>query len=255
MMWAFLKNKMTTPTLSIIIPAYNEAKRIPKTLRNISSFLRGEKISFEIIVVPNNCKDDTEEVVSKIMQEEIPEIRIAPVKYPGKQGNTKGLAISTGMQESAGVYALFIDADNATDFHEVIKFMQCIHEGADVCIASRYVQGSVVVRKQPYLRVILSRASNLLIRAVLLPGIYDTQCGFKMFSKRAVQTIFRKTTVLGWGIDLEILAIARYFSFSVKELPVVWEAQDDSTVRSHAFFYTLKELFKIRKNIRDKYYD
>ena len=89
----------------------------------------------------------------------------------------------------------------------------------------------------------------------MLPGIYDTQCGFKLFSKKAAQEIFSRTTVSGWGIDLEVLALARHLNFKIKELPVTWESQDESTLKSHAFFYTLKELFQIRKNIKNNIYE
>src|SRR3989339_1137099 len=109
-------------TLSIIIPAYNESNRISKTVRNIAGFLNANKISFEIIVVPNNCSDDTEGVLKTLQTEEIPEIKILTISHVGAKGNTKGLAISTGMKESHGDYTVFLDADNATSFNEILKF-------------------------------------------------------------------------------------------------------------------------------------
>lgn len=241
-------------TLSIIIPAYNEEKRIGRTLNYISTFLRSKKIKFEIIVVTNNCTDSTVEFLSKIKNDTIPELINIDIPRKGLVGNMKGYAISAGMKMAKGDYHLFIDADNATSFDNVINFMDYINNGFDVVIGSRYVKGSIVIKKQPLHRVVLSRLSNILIQVILLPGIYDTQCGFKIFSRRASSTIFSKTTVNGWGADLEMLAIARNFNFKIKEAPVKWEAQNESTVRSHAFVYTLKELFVIRKNINANLY-
>jgi len=241
-------------TLSVIIPAYNEEKRIPKTLRSVATFLRASNISFEIIVVPNNCSDNTIKVLQTMQKEEISEIKIVTVENKGVVGNTKGLAISTGMKEANGEYHMFMDADNATSFEGILDFIKCVEDGYDVVIASRYVNGAKILKKQPTSRIILSRIGNIIIRTLLLPGIYDTQCGFKLFSKKASRKIFANTTINGWGIDLEILALAKHFSFKIKEFPVIWEAQDESTVRSHAFVHTLYELFRIRRNIKNKIY-
>lgn len=237
------------PTLSIIIPAYNEEKRIKKTLDSISSFLRFNKVNFEIIIVTNNCTDDTVSLLDQIKNDSIPEIININIPREGSVGNMKGYAIGVGMRKAQGLYHIFIDADNATSFNNVHMFMDYIDNGYDVVIGSRYVTGADIIKKQPLHRIILSRLSNLLIQILLLPGIYDTQCGFKMFSQKASINIFSKTTVNGWGADLEMLAIARNLNFKIKEAPIKWESQDESTVRSHAFINTLKELFVIRKNI------
>lgn len=242
------KNNMNI-TLSIIIPAYNEERRIKKTLIYISDFLRLNKISFEIIVVANNCNDGTVALLSQIKSDSIPEIVIIDIPREGIVGNMKGYAISVGMKKATGRYHIFIDADNATSFESVISFMKLVDIGYDVVIGSRYVVGSDVVRKQPFYRVLLSRMSNLLIRLVLLPRIYDTQCGFKMFSQKSSKEIFSQVTVPGWGADMEMLAIAQTLGYKISEAPIRWEAQDESTVRAHAFIQTLKELFAIRRNI------
>lgn len=245
---------MSKPILSIVIPAYNEERRIGKTLDYVSLFLRSQKIEFEIIVVTNNCTDNTVLLLDKIKKESIPELINIDIPREGLVGNMKGYAVSVGMRKAQGDYHLFIDADNATTFENVMIFIDYIKNGFDVVIGSRYVKSSFIVKKQPLYRVVLSRMSNILIQAVLLPGIYDTQCGFKMFSRKASEVIFSKTTVNGWGSDLEMLAIARIFKFKIKEAPVKWEAQDESTVRSHAFIHTLKELFIIKKKVCTKFY-
>lgn len=241
-------------TLSIIIPAYNEERRIGKTLDHISTFLRAKDISFEIIVVANNCTDNTIPLLHNLKATSIPEIIVHDVKRGELVGNMKGYAIKVGMESALGDYHIFIDADNATTFDAVTNFMKTIEEGSDVVIASRYIKGAVVEKKQPLYRIIISRVGNLIIQLLLLPGIHDTQCGFKMFSSKASKIIFKRTTIAGWGADLEMLAIAREFGLITKELPVHWEAQDESTVASHAFIGTLRELFQIRKNLRKGIY-
>ena len=240
--------------LSVIIPIYNEEKRIEKTLNIISSFLNSNKINFEIIAVANNCTDNTVSLINKIKIESIPELIVIEIPRVGLVGNMKGYAIGVGMRQASGLYHIFIDADNATPFEQVISFMDYIKEGYDVVIGSRYIKGSNVVKKQPLYRVILSRLGNIIIRTLLSSNIYDTQCGFKMFSNKVSNIIFSKITLNGWGADLEMLAIARIFNFKIKEAPVKWEAQDDSAVRPHAFLSTLKELFVIRKNVKNNLY-
>jgi dolichyl-phosphate beta-glucosyltransferase len=242
------------PTLSIIIPAYNEESRIEKTLKNISEFLRSHSVSFEIIVVANNCTDGTVALLERVKASYLPELVIIDIPRSGVVGNTKGSAIGVGMRSAQGLYHLFIDADNATTFAHVIDFMKSIDEGYGAVIGSRYIAGAEVVKKQPWPRVVLSRMGNLLIRSLLLPGIYDTQCGFKMFSRIASKDIFEQTRVSGWGADLEMIALARKFGYTVKEFPVRWEAQDDSRLSSNAFLSTLRELFTIRKNLKEGIY-
>ncbi len=242
------------PILSIIIPAYNEEERIGKTLEVILIFLRKNKISFEIIIVANNCTDNTFDLVSNIKNKLIPEIKVIEIPNGGIVGNTKGQAVSVGMKQAIGVYHIFMDADNATSFHHVLSFMDYIDHGYDVVIGSRYISGSNIIKKQPLFRIILSRLGNILIRILLIPGIYDTQCGFKMFSSKASKDIFSRTVVHGWGSDLEMLTIAKIFGYKTKEAPVDWETQDKSHLNSNAFIYTLKELFFIKKNIRSNLY-
>lgn len=239
--------------LSIIIPAYNEEKNIEKTLTAISRFLSENKVDFEIIVVANNCTDNTVPVLYGVKKNTISELVVIDIPKTGMVGNTKGYAIGVGMREAKGEYHLFLDADNATSFDCIGQFMDYIKQGYDVVVASRYVSGSRILQ-QPVRRVVLSRLSNILIRAVLLPGIYDTQCGFKMFTRAASKEIFSRTTVNGWGADLEMLAIAKNFGFKIKEAPVVWEYQAGSRVRAGGILNTLKELFKIRKNVKNNFY-
>jgi glycosyltransferase involved in cell wall biosynthesis len=241
--------------LSIIIPAYNEENRIKETLINVSEFLKLKNINFEIIVVANNCKDNTVLILEDLKKKIIPEIRIIDIPSFGIIGNTKGFAIKEGMKNAIGDYHLFIDADNATYFGHVLDFIHSINEGYDVVIGSRYIDGSNFVKKQSLIRILLSRIGNLLIRILLIPNIKDTQCGYKMFSKDSSRKIFSKTVIHGWGSDMEVLTIARKYDLKIKEFPVRWENKDRSTLRPNAFFYTLKDLFIIRKNLKKGLYN
>lgn len=242
------------PLLSIVIPAYNEEKRIGKTLDSISLFLKNKNISFEIIVVANNCTDGTVPFLENLKKTKLPELKVINIPHEGVVGNMKGYAIEVGMRESTGEYHLFIDADNATSFKHVTEFIDYIKSGYGVVISSRYVSGANVVKKQPLYRVVLSRIGNIIIQLFLLPGVQDTQCGFKMFSRQCSLVVFKNTTINGWGADLEMLAIAKHYGFKIKEAPVTWESQDESTVRSHAFIHTLQELFAIRENLKNEIY-
>jgi dolichyl-phosphate beta-glucosyltransferase len=242
-------------TLSVIIPAYNEEKRIGKTLDNVSTFLRAQKISFEIIVVTNNCTDSTRSLVESIKSTSIPELVVVDIPHEGVAGNIKGYAIGTGMKIAKGDYHIFIDADNATRFSHVTEFIEYAKGGYDVVIASRYIAGAHIVKKQPLYRIVLSRLGNLLIRIVLLPRVYDTQCGFKLFTSRASKEVFSRMTIPDWGADLEMLAISKAHGLKIKEVPVYWEAQGGSTIRSNAFTNTLRDLFVIRANVNRGLYN
>jgi len=245
----YIRNNMN-PTLSVIIPAYNEEKRIGKTLESVSTFLRSQQLSFEIIVVANNCTDQTVQLVENIKSTSIPELILIDIPHEGKAGNIKGYAIGVGMKQAKGEYHIFIDADNATRFSHVTEFINQAKSGYDVVIGSRYIAGAHIVKRQPLYRIILSRLGNLLIRVVLLPKVYDTQCGFKLFTSRASKEIFSRMTIPDWGADLEMLAISKTLGFKIKEVPVYWEAQGGSTIRSNAFINTLRDLFVIRGNVR-----
>ncbi len=242
------------PTLSVIIPAYNEEKRIGKTLDSVFDFLRTQKIIFEIIVVANNCTDNTVSLLEDIKKSSIPELIIINIPHEGIVGNMKGYAIGVGMRSARGLYHIFIDADNATRFDAITDFIEYAKQGYGVVIASRYVKGAHIVKDQALYRILFSRLGNLLIRVVLLPKIYDTQCGFKLFTNDASKEIFSRITIAGWGADLEMLAISKVYGYKIKELPVYWEAQNGSTLRSNAFINTLKELFIIRNNVRKGLY-
>ena len=240
--------------LSIVIPAYNEAIGITATLESVEKYLMTQSFHYEILVVANNCSDNTAQVISEY-QKKSNNVKLLDVKI-AEPGGAKGHAVKIGMLEVRGDYRLFMDADSATRIEEVEKFWPYFERGFEVAIASRYIQGSKIIIKQPWHRILLGRAGNFLIRSLLLPKIRDTQCGFKAFTKNASEIIFAKITIGGWGFDMEVLALAKKFGFLVAEVPVDWYDAKRSRldVRS-AGPKVFRELLQIRRNIKKGYYD
>jgi len=241
--------------LSIIIPAYNEEERIGETLSSIYNYLEKQSYNYEVIIVANNCNDSTGKVVLDY-QKNVKHLKLFDLQI-AKPGGAKGHAVKRGMQEATGDYKLFMDADNATRIIEVDHFWPYFDHGYDVVIGSRHVKDSCIVVQQPWYRRFIGRVANLLIRLVLLPGIHDTQCGFKAFTKKAADKVFEKMEIGGWGFDMEILTIARRCGFKITEAPVSWYEAGKSRLRPvKAVRDTLFELFRIKINvITGKYND
>jgi len=235
---------MLKPKLSVVIPAYNEGSRIALTLEDVDKYLKAQKYSYEIIVVDNGSNDNTCNVVKEYQEKGVEKVvRLCLEKSIG----AKGSAVKLGIFEYAqGDYVVFMDADNATPISEIEKFWPYFDKGYSVVIGSRYVTDSNVTRKQPFYRIILSRASNLLIQAVAVPGIHDTQLGFKGFRGEAAKNIFSKVTIPGWGFDMEVLTIAKIQGYKIKEVGVLWHERGGSHVPLGAYIQSLKDLFKIK---------
>ncbi|MDB5254948.1 MAG: hypothetical protein JWL92_324 [Candidatus Nomurabacteria bacterium] len=232
--------------LSVVIPAYNEARRIEATLDSIVLFAEQSKYDIEVIVVINNTTDHTREIVEQFHPHL--SITILDASLSNAHGGTKGLAVKKGVLAAQGEYILYMDADNAVQLSQIETFWPSFAEGYDVVFGSRYIQGAKTHRV--WYRDLLGKASNLLVQAVLLPGIKDTQCGFKCFTNKAGKELFEQLTTNGWGFDMEVLALARKGGYRLKEVPVSWQEMDQSAIKAKAFVTTLRELFAIRKKIR-----
>lgn len=236
--------------LSVIIPAYNEETRIASTLEEIDRFLEKQNFDYEIIVVVNNSKDRTFEVVKDLEATTVQKARALNLKEGGK-----GNAVKQGISKAVGDIIMFMDADNATPISEIEKFMPFFKQGYDVVIGSRYLDNSKVEHKQPIYRIILSRLSNVLIQILAIPGIHDTQLGFKAFTKQAAKDIFPKVSVLRWGFDMEVLTIAIKHGYKIKEVGVVWNEHGGSHVPLKAYIESFIDLLKIKMNVVVGKYD
>ncbi len=233
---------MIHPQLSIIIPTYNEASRIGHSLDMLSVYLRshGPK-SVEVLVIDADSPDGTAKIAAS-KESLFTNFRV--VSCGPRQG--KGHNVRVGMLEAKGEYRLFMDADLATPLYYIASVLKLIEEQPPVIIAVRNLSHS-----HKGIRKIISNWGNRLVQLVLLPGISDTQCGFKAFSADAAEELFRRQTILGWGFDMEILAIAHMLGYSVAQIKVEdWSDQPNGTFEgkvTQAALGTLMELAVIFK--------
>lgn len=210
--------------ISIIVPAYNEENRIAPTLQIINTFFASQNYSYEIIVVDDGSKDQTTTVVNNL---KLPHTQV--ISYGGNRG--KGYAINFGVKASSGDWILMTDADNSTPIEQFSKLFTQTDQ-FEVIIGSRYMSGSTVTVKQSTPRIVMSRLGNLLVQLLVLPGLFDTQCGFKLFSASAARAIFPLQTIWGWGFDIEILRIAKEQGYKIKQVPITWRNDDQSRIQS-----------------------
>lgn len=240
---------MSQPYLSIVIPAYNEAERIPKTLLEMDKQLENASYSYEIVVVNDGSKDNTGEVV-KNMKKVVRNLKL--IDFTQNLG--KGGAVRQGMLLSAGKIRLFTDADNSTSIDQFEKMMPFFKEGYEVVIGSRAIHGAKLDPPEPFHKQIAGKLGNLFIQLLVLPGVWDTQCGFKAFTEEAAQKIFKASVIPGWGFDVEILALAKKAGYRIKEVPVHWVNDLRSHVKFSAYLHVLWETVTIRWRLsRGKY--
>lgn len=231
--------------LSIIIPAYNEALRLPSTLRHIEAYLKEKPdLSAEVIVVDDGSTDQTVAVA----KETFPTVRV--LRQSKNMG--KGAAIRTGMLAALGEWRYICDADLSTPIEDLDKLMSFADQ-ADVIIGSRRAPGADVAKSQARWKVVLGQLGNLLIQAMVVPGIHDTQCGFKLFHQRTMK-IFSLQRNNRFGYDFEILYLARRAGWRIKEVPVRWVNDERSTVRAKDYVITLFELLAIHWHSLRKHY-
>lgn len=266
--------------LSVIIPAYNEEKRLPDTLKKVRDYLGRQKYDWEVLVVDDGSADRTAVVANDLIKD-WPGFQI--IGYQPNRG--KGYAVKTGMLSAKGDWRLLMDADNSTDISEIEKLWPFIPAASgrpslsgsltnllappdggarpplrsghplgrtdsyDIVIGSRYLNKDSIKVKQPLGRRVVSRLGNVLVRVLLGIKSADTQCGFKLFSAQSAEKIFPLQTIDRWGFDMEILTIAIKKGYRIKEVAVDWYDADDSQVKKSAALQTLKELLAIKWNL------
>ncbi len=227
--------------LSVIIPAYNEEKRIGKTIEALFMYLDKQKYAYEIIVVNDGSTDKTKDVVQTFKQK-----KIKIIDNHGNKG--KGYSIQQGFLAAQKAWILFTDADLSTPIEELETCFRYA-SGADVIIGSRNLPMSQIVVKQPFFRSMLGRIFPFFVRLLLLPEIKDSQCGFKLFRKEVAQKVAEKQKITGFCFDVELLFLAKKFGCTIQEIPVTWSNDERSKIKVisdsfHMFF----DLLKIRWN-------
>ena len=226
--------------LSIVVPAYNEATRIARSLEQTLSFLATRPGACEIIVVDDGSRDDSAQIVEDLAKRHA-SVRL--VRLPQNRG--KGAAIRAGVAASSGERVLMMDADLATPIEELVALELALDSGAEIATASRALGSSNVSRAQSSLRVLLGRLGNLWIRAWAVPGIHDTQCGFKLFRGDVARELFALCREDRFGIDIEVLHLAVRLRYPIAEVGVRWEHQNGSKVRPRDYLDVLLKVPRI----------
>ena len=237
--------------LSVILPAYNEEPRLPDTLTHVQNYLSAQAFESEVIVVDDGSTDGTARIV-RGRSESMKSLRL--LQHPDGANHGKGAAVRLGMLAALGTYRIFMDADNSTTLEQIAGLWPWFDQGYDVVIGSRKTRGAHIMVRQAWYKVLAGRCGNLVIRCLAVPGIEDTQAGFKMFTRRAAEAIFPRQTIERWGYDFELLAIARQLGFRIREVPIVWVNAPGSKVRFTAYLEVLSEVWRVRRNVRSGRY-
>lgn len=244
-----MEDSAETPALSIIIPAYNEALRLPESLRQVRAWLAEQPFTAEVIVADDGSADGTAVAVRAAMAD-WPELSLQSLAHGGK-----GAAVRAGALAARGALVAFADADFSMPVGELERLRAIAQEIEGVAIASREAPGA---RRygEPWYRHIMGRVFNRLVQLLILPGIQDTQCGFKCMPREIALALFQQQTISGWGFDVELLAIARRHRFAIHEVPIPWYYMANSRVRlARDTINMFRDVMLIRANLRNNRYD
>lgn len=230
--------------LSVVIPSYKEEKRLLKSLSAIKKYQSEHDFLIETIVVVDGSPDKTAEIAQQY-QDTLPNLKV----IDRKENKGKGYTVKEGILKASGKFILFTDADNSTPFEQVDKLLKYI-EMYEVVIGSRYCKGGKLAHPQPFTRIAGGRVLNVIIQLLAVRGIKDTQCGFKLFQKKAAQEIYKRETFDRFSFDIEVLAIARKLGFRTKEVGITWYDDPHSTVNPiKDGLRMIKDSWIVRKNI------
>lgn len=251
---------MQRPFLSVVVPAYNEARRLPRNLQKILGYLRQQPYTYEIIVVDDGSTDDTV-AASRGVAGDDPRVRIIENPHYGK-----GYTVRTGMLAARGEIVLFSDADLSVPIEAVDKLLPWFEEGFDVVFGSREGGGETQRVGEPFYRHLMGRVFNTLVRWLAVPGVQDTQCGFKAMRYEVAQRLFPRllihdgskgpiTQPMVTGFDVELLYLAQKAGYRLKEVPVKWFYGRESKVNAAKDSWRLfKDLLLVRWNsLRGRY--
>lgn len=231
----------TEPTLSIVIPAYNEEKIIENTLNEVISYLKQRKYSWEIVVADDGSRDKTSSVVKRLSRKSVRLVRL-------KKNRGKGGALKKGILVSRGKLVIFMDADLSVPLINIDKFLQELKK-VDVVIASRRVKGAKIVLHQPWHRETMGRVFTFITRVLMGVNLADFTCGFKGFTKKAAKKIFENSLIDRWAYDAEIMFLAKKYGYKIKQYPVEWTNRGDTRVRlKKVVLETVRDLVRIRSN-------
>ncbi len=234
---------------SVVIPTYNEARKekdMREHLASIEKYFEKLGQPYEIIIVLDGPTDGKTPEIVKDIAETNPAIRV----IDRKKNRGKGYSIREGFMKARGEIVLFTDMDGATPINTLDRFISEFQKGADVVIGDRDLKNSKIAVHQPKWKELLGDLGNFLIQLIGgLWGIKDTQCGFKAFTRQAVQDIIPRTTVDRWGLDFELLIIAKKLGYKIKQVPVEWYDKGESLVGISGYFSTLLDLLKVRWNL------
>jgi dolichyl-phosphate beta-glucosyltransferase len=230
--------------LSVVVPVYNETKRIDRCLPELLAFLHAQDYSYELVVVDDGSTDGTPQVAERLLAGEA---RARVLVQPRNRG--KGHAVKVGMLAAEGEYVLFTDADLSTPLTELDKFWRWLEEGYDVVIGSRKMPGANIVKHQPWWRETLGKVFTWLTNHIATRDISDVTCGFKCFTRDAARTLFGLSVIDDWSFDAEVLFLAQRFRYRIKEVPVTWHDESGTKVRLWKdAVNSLRRLVRIRMN-------
>ena len=228
--------------LSVVIPCYNEEQRLPRTTEQVEHYFAATGTEYELILVDDGSADGTRQVMESAAKRHS-SVRIEAL--PHNRG--KGRALAVGVEAARGDTILVTDADLSTPIQELDKLQAALDAGAGVAIASRALRGSRIEVSQPIYRVLMGKVFNLIVQAILLPGIWDTQCGFKLFRADVAHRVFADLTTDGFGYDPEVLYRARKQGVKIAEVPVVWRNSAPTKVSPvSSSFDMLKHVVRVR---------
>ncbi len=236
---------MEQPYLSIIIPAYNEERNIGQALKRITEFCHLKAWAWELIVVSDGSLDKTNSILNEFLKKN-PRVPIQAIITETNSG--KGFACRKGIEHAEGQYMLITDTDLSSPIKEVTRLIAALEKGSDLAIGSRALRDKDCDVQQSLKRHVSGRIFNAIVQAVILPGLHDTQCGFKCFKHAVAKKLFKAQALNGFSFDVEVLYLARKMGYKIAEVPVMWMQGEDTRVSLFRDSTRMvKDLFKIKK--------